>query len=91
MFVSWHNKFDCKFTRDYAERCQILSKQVHSQYFSIYKFISMEVVAFDHFNKLKPFTIPMAQFHYRWSDESDQDTNATATHLHILLWFILTK
>ena len=51
----------------------------------------MEVVAFDHFNKFKPSTIPMAKFHYRLSDESDQDTSTTATHLHILLWFIFTK
>ena len=27
MFVSWHNNFDCKCTRDYTERCKLLSEQ----------------------------------------------------------------
>ena len=51
----------------------------------------MEVVAFDHFNKFKPSTIPMAQFHYHLSDESDQDASTTATHLCIILKFLLTE
>ena len=33
----------------------------------------------------------MENFHSRLSDESDQDANTPATHLHILLQFILTK
>ena len=33
----------------------------------------------------------MAQFHSRLSDASDQDASTTATRLHIILQFILTK
>ena len=51
----------------------------------------MEGVALDHSNKLKPSTIPMAQFHYSLSDESDQDSSTTATHLCIVIQFILAN
>ena len=51
----------------------------------------MEGVALDHFNILKPSTIPMAQFHSRLSDEIDQDAITTVTYLCIILKFILTK
>ena len=51
----------------------------------------MEGVALDHSNKLKPSTIPMTQFHSSLSDESDQDAITTATHLCIIIQFILTK
>ena len=63
IFVSKHNIFDHKCTRDYAERCQVLSEQVDSRYFSVWKFIYMEGFALDQFFKLKPSTIPMEQFH----------------------------
>ena len=43
----------------------------------------------EHFNKLKPSTIPMAKIHYHLSDESDQDSSTTATHIFILLQFLL--
>ena len=62
MFVIQQNSFDCKLTRDYAERCQVLSEQVHQQYFYVCKSISMEVFVLEHLNKLQPFTIPMANF-----------------------------
>ena len=42
MFVSQNNKFDQKYTRDYAEICQVISKQVNSQYFSGCKSIYKE-------------------------------------------------
>ena len=45
MFVSQNNKFDQKYTRDYAEICQVISKQVNSQYFSGCKSISTEEVS----------------------------------------------
>ena len=51
----------------------------------------MEGVTLDHFNKLKPSTIPMAQFHSQLSDESDHDARTTATNLLILIQFIITK
>ena len=31
IFVSWHNKYDWKCTRDYEERHQVPSEQAHSQ------------------------------------------------------------
>ena len=61
-----------KCTCDYADICQVLSEQVHSQYFTGCKYISMEGVALEDFNKLKPFTIPMSQFHSHWYDWRDQ-------------------
>ena len=51
-------------TSDYAERCWVLSEQVHKKFFSGCKLISMEGVALDHLKKLKPSIIPMAQSHY---------------------------
>ena len=60
VFVSRQNKLDWKSTCDDEERCQILSEQVHLQYFSGCKSIYMEVVVIDNFNKLKPCTISMA-------------------------------
>ena len=45
MFVSRHNNFDWKFTHDYAEIFQVISEQVHSQYFSGCESIYMEGVA----------------------------------------------
>ena len=47
MFVSQHNMFDCKLTRDYSKICKVLSEKVHSQYFSSCKFFSMEGVALE--------------------------------------------
>ena len=91
MLVSWHNKFDCKCTPDYAEICQVLSEKIHSQYFSGCKSIAMQGVALENFNKLKPYTIPMAQFNSHLFDESDQYSSTTATNLRIPLQFILTK
>ena len=49
MFVSWHNNHDYKCTHDYSEICQVLSEQVHSQYFSGCKSISMERISIDYF------------------------------------------
>ena len=51
----------------------------------------MEVVALDHFNKFKPSTIPMENFHSNVSDESDQDASTTETHLCIIIQFLLTN
>ena len=66
MFLILHNKFDCKFTRDYVERWQVLSEQVHSQYLFGCRSIFIGGVALEHLNKLKPSIIHMAQFHYRF-------------------------
>ena len=66
MFVSLHNKFEFKCTRDYVEKWQVLSEQVHSQYLFGCRSIFMEGVALEHFNKLKPSSIHMAQFHSRF-------------------------
>ena len=81
--------FDCKCTRHYAERCQVLSEQVYSQYFSDCKSISMEGVVLERFNKLKPSTIHMAQFYSILSDEIDQGSSTTVTTLCIRIKFIL--
>ena len=62
-----------------------LSKKIHSQYFSGCKYISMEWVALDQFNKLKPYTIPMDHFNSHLCDKSDQDDSTTATNIHIIL------
>ena len=51
----------------------------------------MEEVSLEFFNKLKPSTIPMVQFNSRLSDKSDQYSITTATHISILLRFILYK
>ena len=51
----------------------------------------MERVTLDHFNKLKPFTISMEQFHSNLSDENYQDASTYVTHFRIILKFILTK
>ena len=51
----------------------------------------MDQFTLDHFNKLKPSTIPMEQFHSRLSDESDQYASTTTTHLCIILQFFLTR
>ena len=51
----------------------------------------MERAALYHFNKLKPSTIPMVQFHSHLSHEIDQYASTTATHLSILNQFLLTK
>ena len=91
IFVSWHNKSDQNFTRDYSEIYQVLSEQVPSQYLYGCESIYMEGFVLEHFNKLKPSTIPMAQLHYSISDESNQYSITISTHLRILLQFILTK
>ena len=51
----------------------------------------MEGVALENFNKLKPSTIPMAQFHSHLYDEIDKDASITATHLRIILRCLITK
>ena len=51
MFVSQQNKFECQCTHNYSERCQVLIEQVHSQYFSGYRSISLEVVSLEYFKK----------------------------------------
>ena len=91
MFVIRNNKFDWKFTHDYAEIYKFLSEQVHLKYFSGCKSISMAGILLEHLQKLKPSTIPMAKFHSNLSDESDQDASTTATHLCVLLQSLLTK
>ena len=78
MLVSEHNRNECKLTRDYTEGCQVLVKQVRSQYFSGLKSNPVEGVAIEHFNIFKPSTIPMAQFHYRLLHEIYQDNSPTA-------------
>ena len=91
MFVSLHNKFEFKCTRDYVEKWQVLSEQVHSQYFSGCESLSMEVVPLDPLNKFKLSTIPMAQFCSCLSGENDQYASNTATRIRILHRFIITK
>ena len=49
----------------------------------------MGEVVLDHFNKLKPSTMPMVKFYSCLSNESYQDASNTATHLCILPQFIL--
>ena len=51
----------------------------------------MEGVAIEHFNKLKPSTIPMTHFNSRLSDESDQDDSTPATNVCINLQLFLKK
>ena len=51
----------------------------------------MEGVALDQFKKFKPYTIPMAQFHYHLSDEIGKGDSTTATCIHIHLQFLITK
>ena len=51
----------------------------------------MEGVALNKFNKLKTSNITMAQCNPHLSDKSNQDASTTATNLHILFQFILTK
>ena len=82
MLVSWHNKFDFKFSHDYEERFQVLSEQVHSQYLSGCKSISIKGSFLEHFNKLKPSTIPMAKSHSHLSDKSDQDWQKSGIFYH---------
>ena len=60
MFVSWHNKYDWKFTSRYAEIFQFLGEQVHYQQLSGFKSISMEGTSIEHFKKFKPSNITMA-------------------------------
>ena len=72
-------------------KCQVLREQVHSNYLYGCKSISMEGVALYKFNKLKPPTIPMAQFYSSLSNNSDQYSSTTETHLCIIIQFILTK
>ena len=45
----------------------------------------MEGIALDHFKKLMPSTIPMAQFHSHIYQESEQDDITTDTHLCIII------
>ena len=56
MFVSQHNKFNCKCKRDYKEICQLLSEQVHSPYVSDFNSSYMDDIEIENFNKLKPST-----------------------------------
>ena len=49
------------------------------------------MIALENFNKFKPSTITMAQFHSHLSDESDQGDRTIGTNLRMLLNFILTK
>ena len=86
MFVSWPNNHAYKCTHDYSEICQVLSEQVHSQYFSGCKSISMEVFALDHLKKLKPSTVSMAQLHFNLYNERDQDAISTAKHIFVLFF-----
>ena len=51
----------------------------------------MEGVSIEHFNILKPSTIPMSHFHSHLPDKSDQDAIKTAKNLRIFLQFILIK
>ena len=68
MFVSWHNKYDWKCTRNYAEIYQVLSEQVYSQYWSGCEYNSMGGVVLEKFKKFKPSNIPMSQFNSHLSD-----------------------
>ena len=51
----------------------------------------MEGVALEHLKKLKPYTIPMAQFHSYLFAIIGKNDSTTATHIHILIRFIHTK
>ena len=76
---------------DYTEKYQLLGEQVHSKCFSGFNSISMEVVANEKFKTLKPTTIHMAKSYSRVSDEIDQDSSTTATHLLFSPQLLLTK
>ena len=91
MFLSRHHKFDWKFIHDYEEICQILNEQFHLQWFSGCKSISGEGFALDHLKNLRPSTISMVQFNSHLSGESYKDASTTATHIRIILQFLLTK
>ena len=54
-------------------------------------YVKMEKVSLENFNKSKTTTTPMENVHFYLSYESDQDDSTTATHLQMLLRFILTK
>ena len=51
----------------------------------------MDGITLDQFNKSKPSTIHMAQFHSHLSDEIDQDASTTATHICIIIFLLLSK
>ena len=51
----------------------------------------MDEDSLENFNKLKLYTIPMAQFHSRLSYESDKDTSPTVTYICIIIQFLITK
>ena len=50
VFVSWHDKCDCKFTCDYSEIDQVLIERINDQYFSRCYSISMEGVSLERLN-----------------------------------------
>ena len=62
MFLSQNYKYDCKYKYYYAEIFQVISKQVHAQYISGCKSISMYGVSIDHFKKLNTSIVLMAIF-----------------------------
>ena len=50
MFESQNEKCDYKCTHEFVEICQLLSEEIHSEWLSWCKSISMEVVALKNCN-----------------------------------------
>ena len=91
MFVTQQNKYDRKFTCDYAEIFHVQSEEVHPKYFSGCKSISVEGIALEEFDKFQPSNIPMAQSNSHFSDEINQDASTTTKNINILICIIFPK
>ena len=91
MFLSQYNKYYCKWTLYYVERCHVLGENVHSKFSSGCKSNSMDGVVLYHLKKVKQSIILVAQFHSNLSDESNQDISTIVTNLYIILHLIIYK
>ena len=89
--MSQHNRYKLNLTHDYTGKCKVISDFFKSKYFSGCKPFYIEGVVIENFNRFKSATIPMAQFHSRLSDKSDQNDSTTATHPLIVIIFLLSK
>ena len=90
-FVSWQNKSNWKWTHKYAYIFQVIREQVHSQYFSVCKSISVKGDFINHFNIFKPSAIHMSQFYSHLSDDIDQYASNYTTHLCIITCLFISK
>ena len=88
--LSRHNKFDWNSYVIMQKYFGCLVNKFTHKYSPGWKSIYMEVVTIYHFKILKSSTIHIP-LHYHLSDEIDQYDSTTATHICILLQFLLTK